>query len=148
MKCDMCGKKTTLYRAVIEDAELAVCADCGKFGKVIAEIRSSIAPRAMHKPIETGILQVVASDFSTRIKKKREQLKMTQEEFAHKLNEKTSIIQQLETGHMTPSSQLAQKFKKAFGLNLIEEYQEKTGIKASAEPDSFTLGDFIKTKKR
>lgn len=144
MKCDMCGKKGRLYKAVIEDAHLIVCHDCTKFGKVIEEIN---ATKMYPKKKEDSVAHIVVEDYSAQIKNKREKLGLTQDEFAKKLNEKTSIIHQLESGHMKPSAQLANKLLKTFGLKLVEEYKETHETLESGEAGSFTLGDFIKKKK-
>lgn len=144
----MCGKEEQLFKAVIEDAQLQVCAQCGKFGKVLHQIMDThIKEKVMQpKPQEFGFL--VLDNYSQRIKQKRERLGLTQEEFAHRMNEKTSIIHQLESGHLSPSLQIAQKLKRTFGIVVIEDYQELAIEAAKEKTAEYTLGDFIKVKKR
>jgi len=148
MKCDMCGSSGTLFKTVIEDAELNVCRECTRFGKVIHEIRPEPNYKVQQKPVVEEVTYIVSDDYAAQIKKKRESLGLTQEEFAHKINIKTSRIHQLESGHMKPTANLASKLKKAYGLDLIQQYKEKHEELEHTEDASFTLADFVKKKKK
>ena len=98
--CDMCGNETTLFRTNIEGTELNVCRNCGKHGEIIAPARKSI-PKATEEtktaqPVKkksTELIQVIADDYSSRIRNARERKGMKQEELAKALSEKESVIQ-------------------------------------------------------
>ena len=147
----MCGGEGKLYKTIIEGAELNVCTDCSKFGKVIAIIKEEpseeIKKSARQEP-EKEILEVVVENFSDIIKKKREQLNLTQKDFAKKLNEKESIIHKIEIGNFIPQLGLVKKFGKILRIKLIQQHEESHEKPVEPKIDSLTIGDFIKVKKK
>ena len=153
MKCDMCGSEGKLYKAIIENAELSVCQECSKFGKVIGVIKQEIPKERKKVSIpkneepQTETMQMIVNDYAEKIKKKRESLGLKQEEFAKKIKEKESLIQKIETGHFEPPIELAKKIERFLKIRLVEEYEEKHETLKGTKTDSFTLGNFIKRRK-
>ena len=150
MICDMCKAKGKLYKVKVEGAELTLCKDCSKFGEVIGQLQqesqSSIKrPKQLEGP---EVIEILSEDYADKIKRKRESLGLSQKELAEKLNEKESLIQKLETGHIEPSIDLAKKVEKSLGLKILEQYEEKHEKQNNKERlATFTIGDFIKIKK-
>ena len=153
MICDMCGSPGKLYKAVIEGAELIVCHECSKFGKVISIVKEEeaggikAAATGKQEP-ETEKIDIIVSDYAEKIRKKRESLGLKQEEFAKKINEKESLIQKIESGHFEPSIGLAKKIGSFLKIKLIEEHEEVYEHQKAAKLDTFTIGDFIKIKEK
>jgi putative transcription factor len=157
MQCDMCGKSTSLYRTMIEGAELNVCKECGGHGKVLGavktkvdialegqRIREFLEKKKAPKDIETN--ERIVENYSAIIRRKRETLGLTQEEFAKKLNEKESIIHNIEHGSFSPPIALARKLEKQLDITLVEEV--KTEFKAErSKGEALTIGDIIKINK-
>ena len=157
MQCDMCGKNTNLYRTMIEGAELNVCKDCGGHGRVLGAIKTKeeikqeeirvrefLEKKKAPKDIETN--ERMVEDYSSIIRKKRETLGLTQEEFAKKLNERESIIHNLEHGSFSPPITLARKLEKLLDITLVEEV--KTDFKAEkTRGGALTIGDMLKMRK-
>lgn len=151
MQCDMCGKDTSLVVAEIEGTELNVCNNCAKYGKFIKKVGN--APKVVHRKKKKAVQEttkVVVNDYAKKIRQAREKLQLKQDQFASRLNEKTSVIQSLETEKMRPSIKLAQKLEKTLGIKLIEEIDESEFEKPSSKSDngSLTIGDLIKVKKK
>ncbi len=151
MKCDMCGSEGRLFKAMIEEAELNVCHDCSKFGKVVAIVKEEVVEKP--KPMEVipeepqkEIIEVVVEDFAGRIKKKRGKLGLTQKDFAKKISEKESVVHKIETGTFVPSLALAKKLGRILHIKLIEQHEESHENVAKGKSDAFTIGDFIKIK--
>ena len=153
INCDLCGKtETALNRAIIEDVELSVCSACSKFGKVLAPVKRysakeqhKIAQKAEEKAEK---IELLAEDYPGIIKKRREEMKLSQKDFALRINEKESTVHNIETGHFTPPISMARKLEKILGVKLVEEHEERHEIKGKSKRDEgFTLGDFIKIKK-
>jgi putative transcription factor len=121
LRCEVCGHKIhdEPITAVIEGARLTVCVECSKHGKIVyAEpaapkqaLRKPQAPLAMvqRKPMvaRVEISQEVAEDYSSKIRVAREKLMLTHEELGKKINEKASVLRNLEVGKMAPNNQLA-----------------------------------------
>ncbi|MBW2977464.1 multiprotein bridging factor aMBF1 [Candidatus Woesearchaeota archaeon] len=152
MQCDMCGSEERVYKTNIEGSILNVCKACSKFGTVIAPVREEIEVRRereikeIEKEPEKEIIELVVGDFADRIRRKREELGLKQEDFAKKLNEKESVIHKLETGEFKPSLDMARKLEKVLGIKLVEEYEEE-GKATKTESAELTVGDLIKIKK-
>ena len=142
--CEMCGKDTNLITANIDGAELNVCNSCGKYGT----IKKKSAPvRQRYKKQEGPVLRVV-SNFSNVIRSAREQQHMSQEEFAKSIQEKESVVQKWESGTLKPRIGIAKQLERILKITLLEKDEVKQVEMKRAASDEFTLGDFIKVRKR
>lgn len=155
--CDMCGREASLVKARVEGTVLDICESCARFGEIIS--RPPQSSSAMQKkqqiiqPIKRReVVQLISSDFASKIKNAREKLGLNQEEFAKRLNEKWSLLQKIESGQFKPSITLAGKLEKLLRIRIIEQFDEggevpfgDTNKKKSSE---FTLGDFVKVRKK
>lgn len=153
MKCDMCGSEGRLYKAIIEGAQLNVCHECSKFGKVIGIIEQKASCQEKTRQNEAQepqkeVMDIVIGDYAEKIKRKREQLGLKQEEFAKKINEKESLIQNIESGRYEPPIGLAKKIQGFLKIRLVEEHEEMHEMKKETKTNAFTIGDFIKIKKK
>ncbi len=147
MACEMCGKKNSLYDAVVEGATLKVCKECSKFGKVIL-IEPSKEIKVRSKPLpEEQIRDIIISNFPKKIKDSRESLKLTQEELALKLNLKENLIRKIESGSLQPSLVLVKKLETFLKVKLIEEYSEVNAKKINFKDRALTIGDLVKLKE-
>ena len=154
MICDMCGTETEgLFKTNIEGSELNVCENCSKFGKVISEVRiKEIKPKKVKEDKTYGpeneIVFVIVEDYAEKIRKRREELGLKQEDFAKKINEKQALIHKIETGHFEPSVELTRKIERFLKVRLIEK-KEVVHEKASKEKEGyFTIGDIINIKNK
>jgi len=149
MRCDMCSDSGELYKTSIEGATLVVCQKCSKFGKVISKVEKPAPIRHFKQfsSVEESI-EIISKDYSKKIKEAREKLDFTQKELAGKLNEKESLIHQLESSHFEPSLDLAKKLENFLKISLIEEYKEDHENLHSQMTKAFTLGDFIKKRSK
>jgi len=125
-ECPICGKRTeNLSRIEIEDAVLDVCENCVKFGK---RIEARAGQRAFKNAIVLDELSagmadeefVFASDYGTRIKKARESLGLTRDDFAKRINERESVIRRLESQSMEPDEALTKKIESSLKIKLRE----------------------------
>ena len=151
INCDLCGRTTeSLANAIIEGVQLDVCTECAKFGKVIAIKRPSakeqIKQIAKQQEKEEKI-ELLVENYAEIIKKKREEIGLTQKEFANRINEKESTIHKIETGALEPPLHLAKKLENALGIKLIEQHEEIHENLRKSRIEGFTLGDFINVKK-
>ncbi|MEK6943309.1 MAG: multiprotein bridging factor aMBF1 [Nanoarchaeota archaeon] len=157
INCDLCGKtEETLARTLVEGVEIDVCSACSKFGKVIRAV-SRPSPKEQHKQVmhrhimqeqKEEKIEMIVEDYSLIIKNKRESLGMTQKDFASRINEKESTVHKMETGHMEPPIDLARKLEKILGVKLVGQHEEKHEQIKKGKEGGFTLGDFIKVRKK
>ena len=154
MICDLCGAKTELlFKTSIENSELNVCKACSVFGKVISEVRIEEAKpkkareEAQMQSPEKELIFVITADYAEKIKKKREELGLKQEDFAKIINEKQALVHKMETGHFEPNIDLARKLERFLKIKLIEQYEETHDKAAREKTGTFTIGDFTKVKK-
>jgi uncharacterized protein (TIGR00270 family) len=146
MQCDICGKEKPLFRVKIERTIMSVCTECKRFG---TEITIPVL-RKKFSDDNKGFLdnqetETIIHDYAKRIKDAREAMKLKQEDFAKKINEKESLIHQVETGHFEPSIGLARKMEKFLGIRLIESVKpEDISKKGKKEDDVMTLGHLLK----
>jgi putative transcription factor len=157
MQCDMCGKNTNLYRTKIEGAELNLCKECGIHGKVIGsvktkeeikfeeqKVREFLERKKTPKEIETN--ERIVENFSEIMRRKREKMGLTQEEFAKKLNERESIIHNIEKGTFYPPISLARKLERQLDIKLVDETKFDVKIEHSGG-ENMTIGDILNTRK-
>lgn len=151
--CDMCGtEEEDLVLALIEGTELIVCKKCAKYGKILKRIERPVIVKKIEKKIETKlekeIIDLVVNDYAEKIRKKRAQLGLKQEDFAKMISEKESIVHKIEVGVFKPSIDLARKLEKILGIKLIEQYEEEFKSEKRLESGEVTIGDIIKIRRR
>ncbi len=138
---------------MIEGTEMQVCRDCSRFGKVLGEIKfeqrkDKKQQRPNPPPDRAEIIQAINEDYPKMVKEGREKLNLTQKEFAQKINEKESLIHKIETGNFEPNLALARKLEKILNIKLVEQKELESSWSNEQKKDSFTIGDFIKIKKK
>ncbi len=151
--CEMCGKAEQLVTALIEGVEMKVCRNCASFGQVLQTPRAFSHGNSFsrQKSQEPQIIEQIVEECALKIKQAREKRKLNQEEFAKMLNEKESVLHNIEAGKQKPSMELAKKLEKILGISLIEiiKPDEITSEKQdSPGPNGpMTIGDMLLMKK-
>ncbi len=153
MVCEVCGKEGTLYNVEMEGTKLVTCEACSTYGKKINKVvqreqqTKKKEPQKVREEKEEPII-IVVDDYNVLIKNKRERLGLKQEELAKSINEKESLIQQIETKKIEPNVKVAEKLEKKLGLKLLETYKAPVLSKENKKTDNLTLGDMIQIKTR
>ena len=147
MNCELCGKKSELFRAKIEGTIVDVCEKCSKFGEIIERVIKEEENKIVKKKIREEIIEEIRKGYGAIIKNAREKLGLTQEELARKINEKESLIHKLENELVEPSLKLAEKLEKFLKIKLIEIYSDENKyIKNNDE--KLTIGDLLNVKPK
>ncbi len=149
MQCELCGKDTELFTAMVEGIQLRVCAGCGRFGKVLRKIQLPAAPKAARVKSEPVQVESVVSDYSNKIRAAREKRGLTQIDFAKLITVKESLIHKMETGHFEPPIDMARKMEKILRITLVEISQEEGVVKQEKEEktEGLTIGDILKLNR-
>jgi putative transcription factor len=160
MLCELCGKEVKSLLCVrIEGAEMQVCEECAKFG--IAPKSYSRKPRTVgtkmpqnnkktvrRRPTRDIFdnLKIIVEDYGTIIKEAREKKGMKLEDLARKIGIKESTLHKIERNELEPEEKYVKRLERELNINLYEEGEQEYG--ASSSEQEFTLGDFVKVKKR
>ena len=138
----------------MESAKLIACNMCATHGKKIGKVKTNTPePKVKYKEKQTKKEEepiiLVVDNYNQLIKKKREKLGLKQETLAKQLNEKESLIQQIEAKKAEPSIKLAEKLERKLNITLLEKYEPNLVTKKDSKEDkTVTLGDMIQIKTR
>tara|TARA_Y100000310_G_C20390905_1_gene672707 strand:+ start:208 stop:675 length:468 start_codon:yes stop_codon:yes gene_type:complete len=152
--CEMCGKEDYLRETKVEGSTLKLCKGCSSYGQVL--VKPTFRPKRpmFSKP---GDEKRVVKNAPQILQKKRSEKNMTQKEFATLLQEKLSVVQKWESGAMRLSVGTAKKLERILHVTLLEnstelklddEEKSTSSKKVLKSSQGFTLGDFIKVRKR
>lgn len=152
MQCDLCGREPASVVADIEGSQLNVCSNCSSFGKVIKAVAQPRKEEQKRREIilvpKKEILQVIVSDYGQRIRQARESLNLTQEDFAKRINEKESLVHNMESGKFEPSMDLARKLEKFLKIPLVEAHEEQHEKISASGGEALTIGDLLRIKTK
>jgi putative transcription factor len=162
LNCDICGREIVgqAFKVKVEGAKMLVCRSCQALGKPYQE---EPAPQ-LQRPSFTGIIRSprpyekrpaelpkeiqeldVAENFNDLVRKRRMKLGWSQDDLARKVKEKLSVIQKIETGKITPDTQLCRRLQHELKIKLLVPRKEAPAPKI-ATPTEVTLGDIVKIK--
>lgn len=164
MRCEVCGHRIhgEAVTAVIEGAKLTVCVECSKHGKVVQQEEAALPKPSLKKPqapatvvqkkpvvANVQITQELTPDYPTKIRVAREKMALTHEELGKRINEKASVLRNLEAGKMEPNNQLASKLEHMLKVKLLVPItEEKVTQIPKASNKEMTLGDLIKMEDK
>ncbi|MGC8561805.1 MAG: multiprotein bridging factor aMBF1 [Thermoplasmata archaeon] len=144
MNCELCGKVIDrYYEVIIDGVTMKVCHDCAKYGKEVKRKPVTVQREQPPQPIQTRNFVHVSPppparrrtsdnvddldepiiDFGKVIKKKREEMGLSQEELANKLQEKKNVVAKIEREEIKPDKQTARKIEKVMGIRILEKVQ-------------------------
>ncbi|MBU0930288.1 MAG: TIGR00270 family protein [Nanoarchaeota archaeon] len=145
--CSICSRNSELRDVLIEGSIIQVCDNCSKYGNVI-EVKPKIIERKIIKLRVEEENELIVPDYFEKIKNAREKLNMRQEELAAKINEKSSLIHSIETGHLVPTMAIAKKLENILSIKLIDYYKiDSAQSKIDFGNNSMKIGDLLKLKK-
>ena len=166
MRCEVCGKEILgpPQRRVIEGAKLTVCSKCAQFGSaewgtpkpapvkapsVIGRVQAipPPAPRPrIRNDVETVESQELVEDYGAQIRKARQKLGLSEKDLAKKMQEKESVVKNLEKQELTPDQRLIAKIKKYLSLDIVERVDAPKGGIIAKPTGAKTIGDMLKMK--
>lgn len=144
--CELCGKEAPLVIADVEGVELKVCSGCGKLGTIRKQILIA-QPKTFIPQAEAPEFTLV-DNYAALVRSSREKRGMNQEEFAHFINERESMVPKWESGQLKPDIETARRIGRKLGVNLIEKEEIMPVKLEKAKGGEITLGDLVKIRKR
>ncbi|MFA5797145.1 MAG: multiprotein bridging factor aMBF1 [Candidatus Woesearchaeota archaeon] len=151
-KCELCGSKEAQFKTAIEGTLMHVCSDCSKYGVVKSNTNVRVVVKEVRKPQKSEPLYSFIPGYGSKVKTAREKLGLKQEEMAKRLNEKESLLHNIESEHLQPSIATAKKIERELHIKIVEEVKEEespassTPQKNTQRTGDVTLGDFIKRR--
>ena len=93
-------------------------------------------------------LDELAPDYDDRIRRGREERGLSQEDLAHELNEKASLIRKLERGETLPSDDVQGKLERFLEVSLTggAETPDDEEWESEGATEGYTLGDVVERK--
>ncbi len=165
MRCEVCGKEIMgpPQRQVIEGAKLTVCGKCAQFGSSEwgtsrpAPVKAAPsgwvqtspqpAPRKrVRNDVETVESLELIEDYGKEIRKARQKLGLSEKDLAKKMQEKESVVKNLEKQELTPDNRLISKIKKYLSLDIVERIDTDKGKILAKATGAKTIGDMLKMK--
>lgn len=149
LSCDICGQPNVKAQILIEGAKLLVCGRCAKSGKILHYFDDEqIQKPIITAPKSIGAEEEVVEGFGEIIRKARQKKKLSIEELAKLIQEKSNFLHAIESERLKPTITVAKKIEKELGVKLIE-------IMSAVAPSSVsqnnfqepTLGDMISREK-
>jgi len=135
MICEICGKETNDIRKVnIEGTILSVCPTCARFGTTVIEpkkdpgkgLQKSKAKKSDEDILEKASKTKLVDEYGELVRKAREKMNMTQEQLGQKINEKKSVIANIESKSLQPDLKLIKKLELILSIKLLEEETNET----------------------
>jgi putative transcription factor len=158
MRCEVCGAEIRgqPYYRIIEGGKMTVCGRCAKFGSASWDPtaislpmrqRRPPAPRRPRSDVEAAETLELVEDYGAKIRRARQKMRMTVEDFARKIGEKESVVKKLEKEELNPDRKLVRKIRNALGVDILE-VQEPTAAPAASRPTTGrTLGDIWRANR-
>ncbi|ADI32638.1 multiprotein bridging factor aMBF1 [Staphylothermus hellenicus] len=164
--CEICGREVPDERmcktVVVDNAVLRVCPQCyrrlmkqGKVKEVIEPVKRPVKKTSRIQRVRTRIPRRlleesydIVEDYAERIRRARQRLGWTQAVLAQKVREKENVIKRIEAGRLKPSLELARRLERILKITLLEPIVEEPITSTDNEEDYYTIGDFIKIKKK
>jgi len=134
-----------------------VCADCARFGKVVArkaapkkEEMKAVAQRQRRIEKAPEIVESVIPEFYKKIRQKREQMGLKQEDFSKMLSIKESMLHKMEIGEFIPAIALAKRIEHILEIKIVEQVEEKPEHAAALRKadEAMTIGDMVKIREK
>lgn len=148
MNCEICGKKisTKPVKIEIDRSTLMVCPECSRFGTIVKkENIRTIKSKKLSKTEFHRDEEELIENFGEVIRKRREELGISREEFAKKLGEKESVVRRIESGEMYPSRDLISKIERLLKTSLRMKVEKI--IEEAPQDFKLTLGDVAIVKE-
>ena len=151
----MCGKDTSLVKAEVEGTELRICQNCVKYGTVKEyKTPKNVQNSSNFYPKSRGIEYEIVPNCSQVLQKARNSKGIDQDKFAKSINEKVSVLQKWEAGSLKPRIDTAKRLERQLNIKLLKvtNTSEEGALDLPSDSknfkDGFTLGDFVKVRKR
>ena len=133
---------------------MTVCGRCARYGSGDWDPRQVLLPMQRSRPaqprrprndLEAAETLELVEKYGELIRKKRQKMKISVEDFARMISEKESVVKKLEQEELMPSSKLITKIRRALNIELLERGEAPSRMQmATKASGARTLGDIMK----
>ena len=148
--CELCGKDSdSLTKTKIEGATLKACESCAEMeDKVETGSKKGRKKKTGNKSrTRNRNTKTLAPNYGEKVKKAREDEKLSVSEVADDLNEKESVIKRIEKEDLKPDQSLASKISGKFNISLYTNTEVSNVDTESGDSRKATLGDVAEVKE-
>ncbi len=145
--CDICGSLSSM-QAIVEGAEMNVCARCSRFGKVVNVVQVQKRATGTSGTLGSRAELEVVRGYGKAIQAGREAHSWTREELAKRLNMREADLLHFEEEKFKPSDREAKKLEAVLKVKLLEPNQEAEPEKKLVMKRELTLGDVVVIKDK
>ncbi len=141
---------------------MRVCQGCLRFGKPVvvpeaggqapgpaARMQQGLRQRQQRMterrvPMESD--EVLVADFGDRVRRARQAKRLKVQDVARAINEKASLLHNIESGSFHPDPIVTAKLERSLGIRLREKVEEVHPAKRASQ-GGVTIGDLIRMQK-
>lgn len=107
----------------------------------------TLAPRPrVRNDVESVESLELVEDYGAQIRKARQKLGLSEKDLAKKMQEKESVVKNLEKQDLTPDQRLISKIRKYLSLDIVEHIDAQKGQILAKATGAKTIGDMLKMK--
>jgi len=100
----------------------------------------------MRNDVESVESLELIEDYGAQIRKARQRLGLSEKDLAKKMQEKESVVKNLEKQELTPDYRLISKLKKYLGLDIVDRMDADKGKILAKPTGAKTIGDMLRLK--
>jgi len=146
--CGRCASGATVVKTPVRPAPAAVERKTSKTSRILPQAprrRSAAGARTPTVPDGGELVE----DYGQQIRKARQALQLSQEQFSQRIAEKVSVLQKIEAERLVPDDSLVRKLEHALKIHLIQKTMEVSSTEEKfRRPLELTLGDVAVMQKK
>jgi len=100
----------------------------------------------MRNDVESVESLELIEDYGPQIRKARQKLCLSEKDLAKKMQEKESVVKNLEKQELMPDYRLISKLKKYLGLDIVDRMDADKGKILAKPTGAKTIGDMLRLK--
>jgi len=146
--CGRCASGATIVRTPARPAAAVMERKTSKTSRILPQTPRRRFATSAHTPTVPDGGELV-EDYGQKIRKARQAMQLSQEEFSQRIAEKVSVLQKIEAERLVPDDSLVRKLEHALKIHLIQKTLEASSTEDKFKrPLELTLGDVAVMQKK
>jgi putative transcription factor len=146
--CGRCASGAEIVKTPARPATAAVKKNTPKTSRTLPQTARKRFATSVHTPTVPDSGELV-ENYGQQIRKARQAMQLSQEEFSQRIAEKVSVLQKIEAERLVPDDSLVRKLEHALKIHLIQKTLEESSTEEKFKrPLELTLGDVAVMQKK